>query len=229
MPLGVGGVFPCIVADPPWKYRDKVNSETLKHVHRFGYGADKIRGRRGAEGYYPTMTMQDILAMPVGALAPKNAHLYLWTTNAFMVEGHAVCKAWGFTPRTVLTWAKGRVRDGRLSLQIGMGSYLRNVTEHVIFAVRGSLRCKVKNVSTLLLAPRGRHSAKPDEFYKLVENCSEGPYLELFARQRREGWSAWGNEVASDVSLGGGGGSETSPRHSESGNGELNGTGEGRA
>lgn len=196
-----GSAFRAIVADPPWKYRDKVNSETLNHVHRFGYGADKIRGRRGAEGYYPTMTMDDILAMPVKQLAEDDAHLYLWTTNAFMVEGHQVCKAWGFTPRTILTWAKGRVVKDRLSLQIGMGSYLRNVTEHVIFAVRGSLRCNVKNVPTLLLAPRSKHSQKPDEFFRLVETCSSGPYLEIFARQKRHGWASWGNEIANDVEM----------------------------
>ncbi len=196
-----GSAFRCIVADPPWKYRDKVNSETMNHVHRFGYGADKIRGRRGAEGYYPTMAMDQILALPVGGMAEKDAHLYLWTTNAFMVEGHQVCKAWGFTPRTILTLAKGRVTDNRLSLQIGMGSYLRNVTEHVIFAVRGSLRCNVKNVPTLLLAPRSRHSEKPYAFYYLVERCTDGPYLELFARRKRPGWASWGNEIVSDVEM----------------------------
>jgi N6-adenosine-specific RNA methylase IME4 len=201
LPPATGSAFRCVVADPPWKYRDKVNSETMNHVHRFGYGADKIRGRRGADGYYPTMTMDEILAMPVGAMAEKDAHLYLWTTNAFMVEGHQVCKAWGFTPRTILTWAKGRVVDERLSLQIGMGSYLRNVTEHVIFAVRGSLRCNVKNVPTLLLAPRTRHSEKPAAFYDLVERCTSGPYLELFARRKRHGWASWGNEIASDVEM----------------------------
>lgn len=193
--------FKTIIADPPWKYRDKVNSETSKHVHQFGYGADKIRGRRGAEGYYPTMTMDDILKMPIQSLAEDNAHLYLWTTNAFMVEGHQVCKAWGFTPRTILTWTKGRLEGSRLILQIGMGSYLRNVTEHVIFAVRGKLRCKVKDEDTFLLAPRGKHSQKPDEFFQLVERCSDGPFLELFARSKRPGWMSWGNEVKSDLQI----------------------------
>jgi N6-adenosine-specific RNA methylase IME4 len=189
------------VADPPWKYRDKVNSATMKHVHRYGYGADKIRGRRGAEGYYPTMKLPEICALPIAELAAPDAHLYLWTTNAFMVEGHDVCRAWGFEPRTILTWAKGRIAEGKLSLQIGMGSYLRNTTEHVIFAVRGSMRCINRATPTLLLAPRTQHSAKPDSFFALVEATSCGPYLELFARRKRPGWAHWGNEITSDVEI----------------------------
>ena len=185
--------FTTIVADPPWQYRDKVNAAIVRKVTAIGYGADKIRGRRGAEGYYPTMTIPEICALPVAEWAAPNAHLYLWTTNAFIVEAHAVARAWGFEPRTVLTWVKP---------QIGMGHYFRNNTEHVVFAVRGSLKVLRRNCPTAFTAPRTKkHSEKPEAFFQIVESMSPGPYLEMFARTQREGWWAWGNEVpAQEVS-----------------------------
>jgi N6-adenosine-specific RNA methylase IME4 len=118
------------------------------------------------------------------------AHLYLWVTNAFMAEGHTVAKAWGFVPRTILTWVKPR---------IGMGHYFRNTTEHVIFGVRGSLPTKRKNARTDFTAPMGRHSEKPEMFYRLIESMSPGPYLELFARRAAPGWDTWGNETPRPV------------------------------
>lgn len=190
------GPFTTVVADPPWAYRDKVHAARVRGVKEIGYGAEKIRGRRGAEGYYPVMSLDEIAALPVRASTSTNAHLYLWTTNAFIEPAHAICRAWGFEPRTILTWAKGRIVDGRLVQQIGMGHYFRNNTEHVVFAVRGSLRVLRRNQPTLLLMAKDRiHSRKPDEFYGLVESMSPGPYLELFARRSWPNWAVWGNQA----------------------------------
>jgi len=127
-----------------------------------------------------------------GFQASQDAHLYLWTTNAFMEDAHAVARAWGFLPRTVLTWVKP---------QMGMGSFFRNTTEHVVFAVRGSLPLNVKNQRTDFRAARRRHSEKPEEFFEIVERCSPGPYLELFARKRRENWVSWGLDVPVDAEV----------------------------
>jgi N6-adenosine-specific RNA methylase IME4 len=142
-------IFRTITADPPWNYRDRVGPG-------LGMGADRIRGRRGAAGYYDLMSLEQIVALGAGGTvagfqASQNAHLYLWTTNAFMEQAHVVARAWGFLPRTVLTWVKP---------QIGMGHFFRNTTEHVVFAVRGSLPLHVKNQRTDFTAPRGRHSEK---------------------------------------------------------------------
>ena len=180
-------IYRTLVSDPPWNYRDRVGPG-------LGFGADRIRGRRGAAGYYPVMSVDEIAALGTdgeiaGYRMSENAHLYLWTTNAFMEEAHRVARAWGFIPRTVLTWRKP---------QMGMGHYFRNTTEHVVFAVRGSLPIKVKNQRTDFTAPRGRHSEKPEAFFEIVERCSPGPYLELFARKRRPNWTSWGNEVPSE-------------------------------
>jgi hypothetical protein len=198
-------MFVSVIADPPWQYRDLVHAARVNGVKAtdYGFGADKIRGRRGAEGYYPTMTVGEICDLYVpsllngsgrrrqGTLAgyeiAEHAHLYLWTTNAFIEQAHQVCRAWGFQPRTILTWVK---------TQIGMGHYFRNNTEHVVFGVRGKLALKVKDQPTAFTAPRSKkHSEKPEAFYQIVERCSPGPYLELFARAERPNWTAWGFDV----------------------------------
>lgn len=133
------------------------------------------------------MSTEEIAALPVVECAAPNAHLYLWTTNAFLDEAFRLARGWQFEPRTVLTW----VKPG-----IGMGHYYRNNTEHVVFAVRGSLRTLRRNQPTAFTAPKSKiHSRKPEEFFKIVESMSPGPYLEMFARVRRPGWEAWGNEV----------------------------------
>jgi N6-adenosine-specific RNA methylase IME4 len=169
-------MYRTIVADPPWRYADKL---------RMG---DHSPGHRGADSHYQTMALDAIKALPVADLAEMDGcHLYLWTTNAFLVEAHEVARAWGFRPRTVLTWVK---------TQIGMGSFFRNNTEHVIFAVRGSLDVRRHDVPTAFTAPRRAHSAKPECFLDLVEQVSPGPYVELFSRRHRLGWDTWGNESA---------------------------------
>ena len=175
--------YACILADPPWEYRD--------------------RNTRGAAArHYPTLSVEALCRLEVAELAAPDAHLWLWTTNQMLADGTAtkVARAWGFEPKTVLTWCKARP-DGRP--QIGTGHYLRNATEHVLFCVRGRLPVRVRSIPTWFMAPRGRHSEKPEVVYRIVEQVSPGPYLELFARRRRPGWHVWGNEVESDVVLGG--------------------------
>jgi N6-adenosine-specific RNA methylase IME4 len=140
------------------------------------------------------MELEEIRQLPIGRLAAARSHLYLWVPNALLAEGLEVMRAWGFTYKTNLVWSKIRKDggpDGR-----GVGFYFRNVTELILFGVRGSMRTlKAGRTQVNFIATRKReHSRKPDEIYPLIEACSPGPYLELFARFRRKGWSQWGNE-----------------------------------
>lgn len=179
-----GRRFRTILADPPWRFENRTGKMAPEH-------------RRLSR--YQTMTMDDICALPVEGVAEETAHLYLWAPNALLPEGLRVMNAWGFTYKSNLVWHKVRKdggSDGR-----GVGFYFRNVTELILFGVRG------KNARTLapgrrqvnLLATRKReHSRKPDEQYEIVEACSPGPYLELFARGTRKGWTTWGNQAAAD-------------------------------
>lgn len=184
-PLPVGP-FTTIVADPPWHYRDRVNAKNVRAAIEAGYGV-ALRGRKGAEGFYQTLPTDVICSLPVEAVADENAHLYLWTTNAHMKDALKVVEAWGFVQKTIRTWVKPGM---------GMGRYYRNNTEHVLFCVRGSLPGRVHNLKTAFAAKKARHSAKPAIFYRDVELMSPGPYVELFARTPRPGWTAWGNQVA---------------------------------
>ena len=173
--------FASILADPPWRFTNKSGKIAPEHRRLTRYG---------------TMRLDEILALPLEQLAAPTAHLYLWCPNALLPEGLAVMKAWGFTYKSNLVWHKVRKdggSDGR-----GVGFYFRNVTELILFGVRG------ENARTLapgrrqvnLLGTRKReHSRKPDEQYALIEACSPAPYLELFARGRREGWTTWGNQA----------------------------------
>ena len=176
-----GRKFSTILADPPWRFENRTGKMAPEH-------------RRLSR--YETMTLDDICGLPVQGLAAPTAHLYLWTPNALLPEALGVMAAWGFTYKTNLIWHKVRKdggSDGR-----GVGFYFRNVTEMVLFGVRG------KNARTLeagrrqvnMLQTRKReHSRKPDEQYELIEACSPGAYLELFARGDRDGWAGWGNQA----------------------------------
>jgi len=178
-----GQRFATILADPPWQFTNKTGKVAPEH-------------RRLSR--YRTMKLDEIIALPVGEIAAVPAHLYLWCPNAMLPEGLAVMKAWGFSYKSNIVWHKVRKdggSDGR-----GVGFYFRNVTELILFGVRG------KNARTLapgrrqvnLVATRKReHSRKPDEQYRVIEACSPGPYLELFARGTRNGWACWGNEAES--------------------------------
>ena len=185
----MSGKYRTIVADPPWPYADAGrdgNSALTKSVKRDGSVAI------GVQTEYPAMSMPDLKAIQPGA--DDNAHLYLWTTNAFMVEAHDLAEAWGFKPKTICTWVKTHQDDpGRPSMKTGY--YFRGATEHFLFCVRGSQRLETsEGLPTAYLWPRLPHSVKPDAFYDLVEQASPGPYLELFARRARFGWDYWGNE-----------------------------------
>ncbi len=176
-----GRQFATILADPPWQFANKTGKIAPEHRRLSRYG---------------TMKLDDIMMLPVAQLAEKTCHLYLWCPNAMLPEGLAVLKSWGFTYKSNIVWHKVRKdggSDGR-----GVGFYFRNVTELILFGVRG------KNARTLapgrrqvnLLATRKReHSRKPDELYALIESCSRGPYLELFARGVQHGWNSWGNQA----------------------------------
>lgn len=159
------GVYQTIEADPPW------------HIPS---------GDKGPGYQYPMMDTGDIAAMVDTFQTTDNAHLYLWATNTHLDDALEVCEAWGFTYRTIITWVKPR---------IGLGHHFRTSTEHIIFGVKGKLDTLVNDQRTHFEAPAGRHSQKPAEAYDIIERCSPGPYLRLFARDQRDGWTSWGNEV----------------------------------
>jgi len=161
--------FATIVIDPPWDWGDEGDVDQL--------------GR--ARPQYSTMPIDDIAALPVGDLADVDAHIYLWVTNRSLPKAFGLLEAWGFRYITCLTWCKP---------SFGMGNYFRGSTEQVLFGVKGSQPLKRRDVGTWFEAPRGPagHSSKPTEFYGMVEAWSPGPYLEMFAREEREGWSRWG-------------------------------------
>jgi len=164
--------FATILIDPPWDWGDEGDVDQL--------------GR--ARPTYNTVSFEELLALPVGERADVDAHLYLWITNRSLPKGFALLDAWGFRYITCLTWCKPH---------FGMGNYFRGQTEQVLFGVRGSQPLKRKDVGTWFTAPRGPlgHSSKPVEFYSLVESCSPGPYLEMFARGGRKDWASWGAEA----------------------------------
>jgi N6-adenosine-specific RNA methylase IME4 len=176
----VKGPYSTIVADPPWQFMNRTGKVAPEHRRLSRYG---------------TLTLEEIRTLPIADIAASRSHLYLWVPNALIVEGLEVMRRWGFTYKTNLVWHKVR-RDGGPDGR-GVGFYFRNVTELVLFGVRGNLRtARAGRTQVNFIATRKReHSRKPDEFYPLVEACSYAPYLELFARHSRTGWSAWGNEV----------------------------------
>jgi N6-adenosine-specific RNA methylase IME4 len=167
-----GAKFATIVIDPPWDFGDEGDNDQM--------------GRSRPD--YATMPIEQLLELPVAQFADADCHLYLWITNRSMPKGFALLDKWGFRFVTILTWGKPC---------FGLGNYFRGQTEHVLFGVRGSQLLKRRDVGTLLLAPRaGGHSAKPVEFYSLVESCSPGPYLEMFSRSARHDWASWGEGQA---------------------------------
>lgn len=192
-------LFRTILADPPWPYQ----SQDLKSspTHRPNSWSTPL-GSVAAAARYNTMSIGEIMALPVQDIAAKDAHLYLWTTNSFMVEAHEVARAWGFEPKTIITWVKHKQGDPTTP-SMKMGYWFRSASEHCLFAVRGKLRLQdvTKGIPTWFAAPRAPHSVKPEESYVLIERASFAPRLELFARRERDGWDRWGNEVASTVTL----------------------------
>ena len=172
--------YTTIVADPPWKYAGEIKAKAVSGRYK---GEFSPENGVSSERRYGSMTMPELEALQIPTA--DDAHLYLWTTNAFMVEAHALARVWGFAPKTILTWGKVQP-DGRPSMK--MGHYFRGATEHVVFAVRGSLPTRGAALPTLMLWPRLPHSVKPDAFYDMVEQASPGPYAEFFARRNRMLW-----------------------------------------
>jgi N6-adenosine-specific RNA methylase IME4 len=169
--VSAGARFSTLVIDPPWDHGDEGD------VNQMG------RAKPTYETW-PLARLRDEL--PVAAVAAPDCHLYLWITNRSLPKGFELLEAWGFRYVTCLTWAKP---------SFGMGNYFRGQTEHVLFGVRGSLALQRADVGTVLHAPRPKsrqHSAKPDEFYELVETCSPAPRIDIFGRRARDGWSMWG-------------------------------------
>ncbi len=177
---GLRGTFATILADPPWRFQNRTGKVAPEH-------------RRLSR--YRTMSVEEICRLPVAAHCLEPAHLYLWVPNALLEEGLEVMRSWGFTYKTNLVWYKVRKDggpDGR-----GVGFYFRNVTELLLFGVKGRLRTHEPGRTQVnLFATRKReHSRKPVETYDLIRRCSPGPYIELFAREKVSGWTQWGDEV----------------------------------
>lgn len=178
--LSIVGKFGTILADPPWEFQNSTGKVAPKHK----------RLKR-----YETMSLEEIKSMPVSRLSAYKSHLYLWVPNAFIKEGIEVMEEWGFKYKTNIVWHKIRKDggpDGR-----GVGFYFRNTTELVLFGVKGTKVRTLKPGRTQVNIIRTRkreHSRKPDELYKIIEKCSWGPFLELFARGKRKGWTSWGDQ-----------------------------------
>jgi N6-adenosine-specific RNA methylase IME4 len=177
----VGDKFGTVLADPPWRFQNRTG---------------KVAPEHGRLSRYGTMSLEDICALPVADISTEPAHLYLWVPNALLPEGLAVLAAWGFQYKSNIVWHKIRKDggpDGR-----GVGFYFRNTTELLLFGTRG------KNARTLapgrrqvniVRTQKREHSRKPDELYEIIESCSRGPFIEMFARGSRAGWTTWGNQA----------------------------------
>lgn len=183
LPQIVGG-FSTVLADPPWRFANRTGKVAPEHRR-----LDR----------YSTMQLESIMALNVKDVLAPNAHLYLWVPNALLPDGLKVMEAWGFRYVSNVVWAKRRKDggpDGR-----GVGFYFRNVTELLLFGVKGSMRTLAPGRSQVnMIETRKReHSRKPDEQYRLIEDCSPGAYLELFARHARKGWTVWGDESSDEI------------------------------
>ena len=175
-----GSGFGAVLADPPWRFQNRTGKVAPEH-------------RRLSR--YDTMTTGAVCALPVPDVVGENAHLYLWVQNALIADGLRVMESWGFEYKSNLVWAKRRKDggpDGR-----GVGFYFRNVTELILFGVRGRMRTLPpgRRQVNMIETRKREHSRKPDEQYEIIEACSPGPYLEMFARYPRKGWTSWGLEA----------------------------------
>lgn len=177
---GLNGTYSTILIDPPWRFQNRTGKVAPEHkrLHR-----------------YQTMSFEEIAALPVADYAKEKSHLYMWSPNALLLEALQIMKAWGFKYKTNIVWYKVRKDggpDGR-----GVGFYFRNVTELLLFGTRGNLRTLQPGRTrvNVIVKRKQEHSRKPLESYRLIEECSPGPYLELFARERVDGWNQWGDQV----------------------------------
>ncbi|HEV2417674.1 MAG TPA: MT-A70 family methyltransferase [Terriglobia bacterium] len=176
------GKYGTILIDPPWRFANRTGKMAPEHkrLHR-----------------YSTMAFDEIAALPVGKIAAEKSHLYLWCPNALVAEALEIMKAWGFNYKTNIVWYKVRKDggpDGR-----GVGFYFRNVTELILFGIKGRIRTLAPGRSqvNVIVTRKQEHSKKPDELYEIIKRCSPGPHCELFSRHRVEGWLQWGDELDS--------------------------------
>ena len=179
-----GRTFCTIYADPPWQFQNRTGKVAPEHRRL---------------NRYATMTVADIKALPVCELAADRSHLYLWVPNALLPDGLDVMRAWGFEHKTNIVWEKVR-HDGQPDGR-GVGFYFRNVTEILLFGIRGTSNrtlAPARSQVNLIRTVKREHSRKPDELVSLIEACSPGPYLEMFARGDRNGWAMWGNQAVAD-------------------------------
>ena len=185
--IDINKKYNIIYADPPWSYRDKRD----KHPRLCG----------GASAHYNTMTIEEIKNLPVNKLADDNCMLFLWLTFPNLQEGLDVIKAWGFTYKTLgFSWIKTNKKNGKPFF--GIGYYTKSNCEVCLIGVKGKPIVVSNKVSSVIISPREEHSKKPDIVRdKIVELCGDLPRIELFARQKAEGWDVWGNEVESDINL----------------------------
>lgn len=172
--------FKTVLADPPWRFMNRTGKVAPEHKRLSRYG---------------TLSFEEIESIPVSKVTCAQSHLYLWVPNALLPEGLSVMKAWGFTYKSNIVWHKIRKDggpDGR-----GVGFYFRNTTELVLFGIKGSMRTLDPGRSqvNIIKSQKQEHSRKPDELYQVIEQCSPGPYLEIFARGSRPGWDVFGNEA----------------------------------
>lgn len=179
-----GQRFRTILADPPWRFENRTGKIAPEHMRL---------------NRYSTMSLDEICELPVARHAEDTAHLYLWVPNALLPEGLRVMEAWGFRYKSNIVWHKVRKdggSDGR-----GVGFYFRNVTELLLFGTRGKgarTEAPARSQVNYLSSRKREHSRKPDEQYDLIEECSKGPYLELFARGERADWTSWGNQATKE-------------------------------
>ena len=173
--------FATILADPPWQFSNRTGKMAPEHK----------RLQR-----YPTMKLSEIKSLPVNRVVAETAHLYLWVPNALLAHGLEVMESWGFEYKTNVIWYKVR-KDGGPDRR-GVGFYFRNVTELMLFGVKGKNARTLKPGRTqpnIIVSRKREHSRKPDEQYEIIESCSWGPFLEMFARGSRKGWVSWGNQA----------------------------------
>lgn len=179
-----GKKYKTIYADPPWQFQNRTGKVAPEHKRLTRYG---------------TMKLDEIKQLPVSEIADEKSHLYLWVPNALLPDGLEVMKAWGFEYKTNIIWEKIRkdgMPDGR-----GVGFYFRNVTEILLFGIKGDKNRTLdagRSQVNLIRSMKREHSRKPDEFISLIESCSSAPFLELFARGNRSGWDMWGNQATDD-------------------------------
>jgi len=213
------GVAGCLIAIKPahffpwvsrkcvqnWEYSNKFSERSLMATENKKFGTVLIdfpwdlqqKGKLGSKGRgagckYPLMTLDEIQAMPIADLLEDDAHVWCWVTQAALEPGFKILREYGLIPKSVFTWVKPRM---------GLGNFLRSATEFIILATKGNCPIQFKGQINWGIFPVQGHSHKPEEVHKIIERCSPGPYLELFARRKFPGWSVWGNEVESDISI----------------------------